>query len=177
MNKFDRVYLKIIKEDSSDTVGEIGNLTFNKETNKWDCDGSYVVKPEDITDGTLNKPFGVINGVFHCMGLQELKTCNNFPTKVTGNLDIANCDQLEDISGLKDCQILGQLQMGHNGNFGIDDFIEVIKPQTRIWDYVNMDADQYDEQLDMYYDQNHGKYWNWKEGIWDDGYRGQPDVY
>lgn len=169
MNKFQRVYLKVIKQDSNDTVGPVGNLTLNKKTNRWDCNGSYTINPqEDITDGILNKPFGVINGDFKCMGCSELKSCNNFPTKIKGNLDMANCTELEDLSGLKNCQILGQLQVGHNGNFGVEDFIDAMRPHTKIWDYVSMDADLYDEKLDMYYDQNHGAYWNWKLNRWDD---------
>lgn len=167
MNKFDRVYLNLIKEDSSDTVGPVGNLTLNKETNRWDCNGSLIIKPDMIIDGMINMPLGVINGNLDCMGLDQLKSCHNFPTKVTGNVDLANCTELQNLDGLKECQIDGQLEIGHNGDMTSDDFVEAMKPNTKIWDYVNMDADMYDEQLDMYYDQNHDAYWNWKQNRWD----------
>lgn len=170
MNKFQRAYLKVIKQDSNDTVGRIGNLTLNKETNRWDCDGSFVVTPDLIIDGTINVPFGEIKGVFHCMGLDELKTCDNFPTKVCENLDIANCDKLENIDGLKNCKVLGQVQMGHNGNFGVDDFIAVLPKGTQIWDYCNM---EYDDETGCYWDENHQMFWDYKHDRWTNDPTGQ----
>lgn len=167
MDKFNRIYKRIISQDTN-IIDNIGTLTLNKETNRWDCDGSIIISSDDISNGTLIKPYGVIKGTFKCTGLDQLKTCNNFPTKVEENLDLANCTELEDLSGLKNCQILGQLQVGHNGKFGVEDFIDAMRPHTKIWDYVSMDADLYDEKLDMYYDQNHGSYWNWKLNRWDD---------
>lgn len=172
MNKFDRVYLKLIKEDSNDTVGRIGNLTLNKKTNRWDCDGSWVVKPDQIIDGTINIPFGEIKGVFNCMGLDELKTCDNFPTKVYQNLDLANCTNLQNIDGLKNCKILGQLQVGHNGKWDVDDFINATPKGTQIWDYRTMEYDDetgcyWDDWRQMFFDYKHDRWTHDPTGDWD----------
>lgn len=161
-NKFERVYLHIIKEDTNDTVGPIGNLTLNPTTNKWDCDGNWVVKPDQVIDGVINIPFGVIHGNFHAANL-NLKTLDNLPTRVEGNLDLANCDKLENIDGLANCEVMGQIEMGHNGKFNAFDFTEVMKPHTKIWDYVN---DIEDPETGLNYNQEMGKYWDPKESRW-----------
>ena len=175
MDKFQRVYRRIIKEDSNDTVGRIGNLTLNKKTNRWDCDGSWVVKPDQIIDGIINIPFGEIKGVFNCMGLDELKSCNNFPTKVYQNLDLANCTNLQNIDGLKNCKILGQLQVGHNGKWNVDDFINATPPHTQVWDYVSMDADLQDPDTGCYWDDWHQMFFDYKHDRWTDDPTGDWD--
>ena len=86
-------------------------LTLNKETNRYDYDGSLIIQPYMIVDGHFSIPFGVINGDFSCRDNKKLTSLFNGPTQVTGDFDCNYCENLQSLKG-------GPIKVGRSAMFG-----------------------------------------------------------
>lgn len=74
-------------------------FTLNKETKRYDFDGMLHIKNEDLVNGHIPIPLGVINGDLEIYDTTKLKDFTNGPTEVKGDIYASQCIGLRSLQG------------------------------------------------------------------------------
>lgn len=77
------------------------DFIYNKETGRYDTDLNLYIKADNIDEeGKISIPLGVVKGDFECENLPELRSLENFPTRVEGTLRLAQCPNITSLKGI-----------------------------------------------------------------------------
>ena len=74
-------------------------FTLNKETNRYDFNGTLHIKNEDLINGHIPVPLGVVNGDLEIYSTTKLKDFTNGPTVIKGDIFAGECTGLRSLQG------------------------------------------------------------------------------